>query len=71
MNRWFAGTMVVVAVVCIVWSRLVLDPNCTEGPCSQDGPIMLAVVVDALIGLAWLITAIVGEVDSVRRDRKR
>jgi hypothetical protein len=68
-ERGFGGAIVVVAVVFVIWSRLAVDPECTEGPCSQDGPLLLGGAVIALIVLAWIITAIAMSGDSP--DNKR
>ncbi|HEV3485282.1 MAG TPA: hypothetical protein VG106_07735 [Vicinamibacterales bacterium] len=66
MARWFGGTMVLVAVGSVVWSRLVVDPECTEGPCSQHVPLVLGFGIEVLIAVLWVVTAIVV---SVREGR--
>jgi hypothetical protein len=72
MARIFGGMMAAVLVICIVLSQLIVDPNCTEGPCSQDIPMYVALAVDTMLGLLWLILAFAEEVDRTRdRDQDR
>ena len=54
----FGGAILAVAIACLVASRLMVDPGCTEGPCAQDMPLFVAVGVIPVIALAWIVTAI-------------
>jgi hypothetical protein len=68
-TRAFLVATLVIAVVSFTWSRLVRDPECTDGPCAQDGPLLLGAGVWALLLLVYLVWMVVWAVRVHRRGR--
>ena len=45
LTRLFLAAAVLVAAISFTWSELSNDPDCSEGPCRQDGPLILGAAV--------------------------
>jgi hypothetical protein len=59
LTRLYLATAVLVAVACFAWSELSHDPDCREGPCQQDVPLILGAAVEAVLLLAYLAAMVV------------
>jgi hypothetical protein len=66
----FGSAIVAVLIAGIVLSKVMDDPNCTEGPCTQDVILGATFCWVAFIVVAWIVAAIAMSHDE-RRDQER
>jgi hypothetical protein len=71
LTRLYLATAALVAVACFGWSELSHDPDCTEGPCPQDGPLILGAALEALLVLAYFAAMVVLAVKTHRAHTNR
>jgi hypothetical protein len=62
----FGGAIAAVLVAGIALSELMVDPKCTEGPCTQHVVRGAAMAVAVFIGLLWIVAAVAYEADRLR-----
>lgn len=58
LTRLLMAAVVLVAVVAFTWSERSNDRDCTEGPCPQDGPLILGAAVVAVLVLVYLVAMV-------------
>jgi biotin transporter BioY len=66
----FGSALVAVLVAGVVLSKVMAEPNCTEGPCAQDVVLVATFGWVAFIIVAWIVSAISTSHDK-RRDQDR
>ena len=55
LTRLFLAAAALVAVVSFTWSELSIDPDCSEGPCRQDGPLILGTAMGLVLLCVYLL----------------
>jgi hypothetical protein len=55
LTRLFLAAAVLVAAVSFTWSELSNDPDCSQGPCRQDGPLILGTAVGLVLLCVYLL----------------
>jgi hypothetical protein len=58
LTRLYVVTAALVAGLSFAWSELSNDPECTEGPCRQDGPLIIGAALEAVLLLLYLLAMI-------------
>ena len=55
LTRLFLAAAVLVAAISFTWSELSNDPDWSEGPCRQDGPLILGAAVGLVLLCLYLL----------------
>ena len=58
-HRVIIASIVLVAAGSVVLSRMSHDPDCTEGPCAQDVPLILGALVEVILVVGFLVATVV------------